>query len=173
MTRDGEGAARYVLDANVFIEAARRYYTFELCPGFWDCLISLHDTGHFGSVDRVKAELRRGKDHLAHWAANAVQTTFFASTEGPEVVSCFAGLMQWVHRNAQFLDEAKAEFASAADGWLVAYAKVYGLTVVTHEEYAQDVRRRVKIPNLCRAFDVPYTDTFRMLTELKVTFSWS
>jgi hypothetical protein len=26
----------YVLDANVFIEAARRYYAFDLATRFWD-----------------------------------------------------------------------------------------------------------------------------------------
>jgi len=25
----------YVLDANVFIEAARRYYAFDIAPAFW------------------------------------------------------------------------------------------------------------------------------------------
>jgi len=31
----------YVLDANVFIEAARRYYAFDIAPKFWDTLIQL------------------------------------------------------------------------------------------------------------------------------------
>ena len=26
---------QYILDANVFIEAYKRYYAFDLCPGFW------------------------------------------------------------------------------------------------------------------------------------------
>lgn len=28
-------AVRYILDANVLIEAKRRYYAFDLCPGFF------------------------------------------------------------------------------------------------------------------------------------------
>jgi len=32
-------AARYILDANVFIEATRRYYAFDLAPKFWDSLV--------------------------------------------------------------------------------------------------------------------------------------
>ena len=31
-----DGAARYLLDANVFIEAKNRYYGFDFCPAFWD-----------------------------------------------------------------------------------------------------------------------------------------
>jgi hypothetical protein len=29
----------YVLDADVFIEASRRYYAFDIAPKFWDSLI--------------------------------------------------------------------------------------------------------------------------------------
>ena len=28
----------YLLDANVYIQAHRRYYDFDICPGYWDCL---------------------------------------------------------------------------------------------------------------------------------------
>lgn len=42
--------------------------------------------------------------------------------------------------------------------------------VVTHEEYAPDVRRKAPIPNICLEFDVEYCNTFEMLKELKVRF---
>ena len=28
----------FVLDTNVFIQAHRRYYAQDVCPGFWECL---------------------------------------------------------------------------------------------------------------------------------------
>lgn len=58
---------KYLLDANVFIEAKRRYYAFDLCPGFWDCLVSHHQGDRIQSIDRVKQELERGDD-LLQWA---------------------------------------------------------------------------------------------------------
>jgi len=33
------GGTEYVLDANVFIEAARRYYAFDIAPPFWESLV--------------------------------------------------------------------------------------------------------------------------------------
>lgn len=57
----------FVLDANVFIEAARRYYAFDLAPGFWESLIHYAKNGRIRSIDRVKQELERGKDQLAEW----------------------------------------------------------------------------------------------------------
>ena len=31
----------YVLDTNVFIDAANAYYAFDLAPGYWDFLVQL------------------------------------------------------------------------------------------------------------------------------------
>ncbi len=55
----------YVLDANVFIEAARRYYAFDLVPRFWESLIHHAAKGRIESIDRVKQELDKGKDEIA------------------------------------------------------------------------------------------------------------
>jgi len=78
--------------------------------------------------------------------------------------------MTWVNSEPQFAPAAKAQFASVADGWVIAFAKVNGLTVVTHEEYAADVKKKVPIPNVCLEFDVDYVNTFEMLEDLKVKF---
>jgi|SRR5438477_9163972 len=45
--------AIYVLDTNVFVQAHRRHYAFEICPGFWECLIHYHQTARIVSIDRV------------------------------------------------------------------------------------------------------------------------
>ena len=78
--------------------------------------------------------------------------------------------MLWVQRNAQFCDTAKAQFATGADGWLVAYAKVQGAIVVTTEQPSPGAKNRVPLPNVCDEFDVTYTNPFAMLRELNVQF---
>lgn len=55
---------KYLLDANVFIEAKRRYYAFDVCPGFWECLVWHHQGACVESIDRVKQELELGDDDL-------------------------------------------------------------------------------------------------------------
>ena len=159
----------YVLDANVFIEAARRYYAFDLAPRFWDSLVDHAETGNICSIDRVKDELVRGKDGLAAWAKSDFSHAF-RSTDDEAVIEAYAEMMGWVNGQRQFREFAKAEFAEVADGWIVAYASVNGLIVVTHEEFAPDVKKRVPIPNVCKAFGVEYADTFEMLRILKVQF---
>lgn len=78
--------------------------------------------------------------------------------------------MNWVFSQRQFTDAAKAEFASVADGWVIAYAAVNGLIVVTHEQYAPEAKRKVPMPNVCVEFDVAYVDTFSMLRDLGEKF---
>lgn len=161
---------KYVLDANVFIEAARRYYAFDLAPKFWESLVHHAANGQIQSIDRIKQELERGNDELATWAT-AQFNNAFASTDEEDVTESYSEVMSWVQAQDQFSGAAKADFAAGADGWLVAYTKAKGCIVVTHEVLYPDIKRKVPIPNVCEAFGLSYVDTFEMLRELGVRFA--
>lgn len=161
---------RYLLDANVFIQAHQTYYGFDLCPGFWQALSRRNEVKRVFSIDKIKAELLALSDPLSDWVKNTAPATLFKATADKAVTDAFRDMVNWVQNESQFTPEAKAEFASVADGWLVAYAKANGLIVVTHEEYAPDARKKVPIPNVCIEFDVEYCNTFEMLRALKVAF---
>ena len=122
------------------------------------------------SIDKVKVELLAGNDPLSRWAADRAPRTFFKGTADKAVADQFGDMVTWVQAEPQFSPEAKAQFASVADGWVIAYAKANGLVVVTHEEYAPEARKTVPIPNVCLEFNVDYCDTFAMLRALKVQF---
>lgn len=148
--------------------ASRNYYALDFCPAFWKCIYQYFRAGRLRSIDRVFAEIKGPRD-LVRWAKNAPDG-LFAFSGDQQVVSNFAGLMDWVEGNSQFFTEAKTEFASAADGWLVAYAQAHNATVVTQEVLAPDAKKKVPIPNVCQQFNVPYRDTFEMLRQLGVQF---
>ena len=160
----------YVLDANVFMEAARRYYAFDLAPGFWQGLQQYAASGRIKSIDRIKQELDRGNDDLADWA-DAEFKDAFATTNRQGVIDVYAGVMEWVTGRGQYTDAAKDKFASGADGWLVAFAIACHCVIVTQELPAPYARNNVKIPEVCDEFGVDYVDTFAMLRELRVTLS--
>jgi hypothetical protein len=145
------GSKRYVLDANAFIEAKNRYYGLDICPGFWDALIAQDD-------------------EIKEWVENQAPDSFFKKTEDQAVIAQFQDLVEWVYSTDQFADSAKAEFASVADGWVIAYAAVNELVVVTHEEFAPAAKRKVPMPNVCVEFDVEYVNTFEMLRSLNERF---
>jgi len=160
----------FLLDSNVFIEAKRRYYAFDIVPGFWTNLVQHADSGQLMSIDRVKHELELGQDELSHWVKHDFANGF-ASTNQSSVIGNYTDIIEWVNAEIQFLDAAKSDFARGADGWLVAYAKDRGYILVTHEQFNQDIKRKVPIPNVCQQFGVTCVDTFEMLRQLGVTFS--
>ena len=166
------GSKRYVLDANVFIEASKRYYSFSVCPGFWKALIAQHKNSRVFSIDRVLDELADEGDQLSDWSRTTVPDTFFKNTQDQAVIEAFQEMVKWVNSEPQFTPAAKAEFADLdnADGWVIAYAKANGLIVVTHEEYAPDAQKKVPMPNVCLEFNVDNVNTFEMLEDLKVKF---
>jgi predicted nucleic acid-binding protein len=159
---------KYLLDTNVLIEAHQRYYAFDLAPRFWDALKQQAELGRVRSIDRVKAELEACRDALADWARDIFDEAF-ASTNDAGVVEKFGKLMTWAQAQAQYTPAARSKFATVADGWLIAYAIEKDFTVVTHEQYSQESKARILIPNACKAFDVPCADTFNMLRDLGVS----
>ncbi len=162
--------SKYVLDANVFIEAKNRYYGFDICPGFWSSLISLHERKHVFCIDRIRDELTVQQDDIKEWVKDRCSATFFKGTQDQAVVDSFQAMITWVYAQPQFTQAAKTEFASVPDGWLIAYAHANSAIVVTHEEFAPEVKRKVPMPNVCIEFDVPYVNTFEMLADLQVKF---
>lgn len=163
----------HLLDANVFIEAKRRHYAFDICPGFWVSLDWHARDGNWCSIDHVRAELERGQDDLAEWAKHPARSDWFCSTNDDDVVAWYGRVMGWVQANTNFTSAAKYQFAQGADPWLVAFAGAKNMLLTTHEGLVPNVRNRVPIPNVCQAMGVPWTDTFDMLRSFGVQLTWS
>ncbi|MDQ0246494.1 hypothetical protein J2S09_004098 [Bacillus fengqiuensis] len=163
----------YVLDANVFIGAYRGYYSFEVAPSFWSALVNLADESKICSIDRIQEEIVNqngdNADPLQEWTSDKFRD-YFERTDALDVLQHYAQIQQWAFDNPQFTDAAKDEFARNADAWLVAYAKAKGHTLVTHEVYNPEARKRILIPVVCRKFGIAYVDTFEMLKDLQVQF---
>jgi hypothetical protein len=111
-------------------------------------------------------------DQIADWIKLEVPDGFFKETKDQAVVDAFSDMVQWVYSQDQFVDAAKSEFASVADGWLIAFAAASSseIVVVTHEEYAPDVKKKVPMPNVCLEFNVNYCNTFEMLQRVGEKF---
>lgn len=165
----------YILDSDVFIAAKNSYYAFAICPGFWDSLIHHYGTGDVRSIDRVRGELLAGRktEDLVKWVKEQLPTAFFLDTNEKAVASAYGRIMLWVQRNPQYFGQAKAKFATEADGWLVAYAMAHDVTVITNEQPRPQARNRILLPDVCSQFNVNYKDTFGMLQDLSVRYEWN
>lgn len=147
----------YLLDANVFIEASRRYYGFDLVPQFWDWLIDAHSRGVVMTVQQVADEITPG-DELHNWFSQLPPT--FVEPHTSAVATEVGVLSAWAIGHG-FTQAAINTFMGSADLWLIAQARAHGHTVVSHEMLINLGRRNaVKIPNVCAANGVACIDTF-------------
>jgi hypothetical protein len=151
----------YLLDANVYVQAYQKYYAFDIAPKFWQALERLAHERRVISIDRIRSELEAQTDPLSTWACTACGHAF-ESTNDQAVFAAYAEMVNWV-QSRDFTPAAKSEFSSVADGWLAATAKARGYTVVTHEISEPNRKSRVKIPDLCKQFDVECVNGFEML----------
>lgn len=149
----------YLLDSDVLMEARKRHYGFDICPGFWDWLDVQHQQGAVLSVEKVREEIGSGTDPLVAWAENR-PAGFFATPDN-KTQAAFATVSQWA-TSQNYTERAVSEFLSRADFYLVAHALAHSLTLVTHERAAA-TQNKVKIPNACDGLGVDFIDPFEML----------
>jgi len=166
----------FLLDSCVLIDAHKEYYAPDLCPGFW-AVLDYHCAGAQAvrSIDQVRGELRLGNktDALRLWAEQPSRDSWFEDSSAPDVFAAYARVITFVQNSPQYLQGAKAQFASGADGWLIAHALARGSTIVTHETYDQQIRKKAPIPNICRHFNVRCITLLEMLRCLAVQFNWA
>lgn len=161
---------RYILDANVFIEAYKGYCAFDLCPGFWQSIEHYGTQGVLASIDRVRDELKEGSD-LIQWKSETAKHLFLP-TDTEDIIAAYREVIQWPQQQVRFTGAARAAFADDADAWVIACAKARGLTIITHEKPAPNSKNSVKIPDVCKAFNIMYRNTFDMLRDLHISYIW-
>lgn len=160
---------KYIVDANIFITAHRQRYPFDVVPSFWEQLIE--KAAHkIIILEAVQKEILRGNDLLAEWYNEESSNFTVAKIPEQEVIKAYSEIINSVNSNGQYLQSAKVEFASVADSWLCAYGLAYEATIVTLETYEKERRNRVKIPNVCREFDVRYIDLLEFMREIGMRF---
>ena len=162
---------RYVLDANILINAYHDYYPIDLFPGFWEFIDHHISEGRVLIIDRVRAEIKN-PPQLVQWIERTTNGVFVPTAIQPAIADSYGQMADWVQENPQYLPAAGDKFARDADGWLIAYASVSSSVVVTNEVFDPNVRIRVPIPNLCDEFDVECKNALELLRDLDAHFEW-
>lgn len=157
---------RYLLDANVFIQAKNLHYGFDFCPAFWAWLESKNAEGLVASVEMVGEELEGGEDELAQWVAAKGDGFFLRPDEA--VLPALTTVSNWA-TGAGYQPSAVNTFLQVADYWLVAHALAHGCIVVTHEVPA-DSTKKVKIPNACVGVRIRSMTPYAMLRRERARF---
>jgi hypothetical protein len=121
------------------------------------------------SIDKVKNEIYKNEDDLKGWCGTNLPNDFFK--DSTEAVTEHGQVASWAYsRRLHYTAGAVTEFLSVdeADAWLVAYglALPTGRTVVTYEKSDPRRKNKIKIPEACNHFGVPFLDTVSMLRVL-------
>ena len=157
---------KYLLDANVFIQAKNLHYGLDFCPAFWDWLIQKNKEEKVFSIEKVQDEIKAGDDELTDWAANFGEEFFLKPDEG--VFPSFRIVSEWVE-GQKYHPSAPNAFFQGADYYLVAQALTTGFTVVTHEIVSNSMNR-IKIPNVCIGLGVKFMTPYQMLRIERARF---
>lgn len=157
---------KYLLDANVFIQAKRLHYGFDFCPAFWDWIDAAHASGTVFSIEKVGGELVGGADELATWAQQRTSAFFLEPDDA--VLPSLQALSAWANASG-YETAAVMTFLQDADYYLVAHAHAHGHAVVTHEIVAHSAKK-IKIPNACLGMAVKCVTPFEMLRVERARF---
>ncbi|EIM8713301.1 DUF4411 family protein [Salmonella enterica] len=158
----------YLLDANSFIQAKNFHYRMNVVPGFWEWLIKKHGKIDICSIDRVYDELTKNKnnpDLLHKWSVE--NKSFFRESTDTDIQKEFVKIAGFIYSNEHYSVHEVDRFLGGADPWLIAYAKKFSATIVTHEVMVPENSKKVKIPNIAKKFGVDYTEIYELLELTK------
>ena len=160
---------KYLIDANVFIQAKNLYYRFDFCEAFWAWLHKAHEAGLVFSIKKVKKELMGGdkSDLVRKWVENLPEDFFLDDVTDQDVMRTYAKVMQWTSASTHFSPQAKAEFAKpdVADAFLIAVAKQHGYEIISQEKSNTASKKKICLPDAADAFDVKTIFVYDMLSK--------
>ncbi len=159
--------SRYLLDANVFIQAKNLHYGFDFCPAFWAWIETKSKAGLVGSIEKVGDELYSFGDELSDWAKHMGIAFFAAPT--PDVLPALRKVGEWAI-SQNYDPAASSAFMQVADCWLVATALAVGATVVTHEKPGSGSIKKIKIPDACVGLTIKCVTPYELLRMEKANF---
>ena len=148
----------YVIDACALIDAARNYnMSKKSFSHIWAALDDLIQNGELISSTEIMDELK--DDDLKAWAKQHKECflplTRDVQAKTTEVLSQFPTLIK-----------IRSTGNSNADPFLIATAALQGGTIVTNERLGDSKTKDYKIPNVCQALNIPYTNLHTFLDHI-------
>jgi hypothetical protein len=163
---------KYVLDADVLIQAKNDFYGMDFCPAFWPWLIEAHNKGLVCSIEPICEELKQtatdeeDEDELSKWVKSEGSCLFHPLDQ--LTVSQLPAVATWSN-SQRYTPSAVSKFLGCADMYIVAFGLAHKFTVVTHEKPSESVNK-LKIPDACRGLNVKCIRLFEMLRAEGVRF---
>lgn len=146
----------YSLDASALIVPWRDQYPPRIFKGFWERYDEMIIAGQAVAVDEVYKEIEKKDDDLKEWVRDRLRM-FVALEEDIQLA-----VTEVLTLSERMVGSQKGR--NAADPWVIALAKVRGLTVVTMERASGNLNRP-KIPDVCDTLSVPCIDVIGLVDK--------
>jgi hypothetical protein len=127
------------------------------------------------SIDKVKDEIYHQEDELTLWCKSNIAKRFWKSTN--LCLEEYAEIQNWA-QNKHYNQRALLQFADLknADPFLVSHAKYLSfklnlkVTVVTEEVSNPESIRNIKLPDVCKDFNIRFIKINEFFREIGVKF---
>jgi hypothetical protein len=130
----------YSIDTSALLDGWVRYYPPEVFPCLWNRIDTLIDAGLLVASEEVNGEIQKKQDELAEWAKHR-KMLFVPADDETQIV-----LTEIMATHGDLVNIKTG--GSGADPWVIALARVRGLTVVSGEIWRLP---KLTIPSECAA----------------------
>lgn len=163
----------FLIDTNSFIEPYRKYYAFDLAPGFWSQMGKHIKEGSIAVLDMVRDEILNNEDDLTKWLRSQDISISIDHREG-KIVENYGQILQYIQSSPYYQSSALNEWARkpVADPWLIAAAIAYQYPIVTFETHNTNLNQKfpskmAQIPDVADHFGVTTLNLFSMMRLLR------
>ncbi|MDD6551468.1 MAG: DUF4411 family protein [Lachnospiraceae bacterium] len=160
-------ADKYVFDTNSFVEAYRKFYAFDIAPGYWRRFERVFAQDNIIMLDVVSDEIIKAKkDNLAEWLKQQNKGVVHRQS----YIAEYARIMNYIQSCGHYNDRATAKWSQAghADPWIVAAGIHEAGTVVTFEKsqtYNGSRMGKICIGEIADHFEVRYINLYDFMRE--------
>jgi hypothetical protein len=138
-------------------------YPSDKRPEFWAFIAEQIENGTVGSTKKVYDELLKGQDYLKTWTKSRKA---LCKRPSRAVQDAYRRIADFARANYPM--RLWDEFLDGGDAWIIASALSEGGGVVTEESTWRN--GKIRIPSVCKSFDVRCTNVVGMLAELEAPF---
>ena len=162
---------RYLLDANVLIDANRDYYPIARVPEFWDWLLHNALQGFIKVPVEIYEEVKDSDDDLGQWLRQEEVKAALVLDDEADAASVSRAVAEGYA--SDLTDDELLRVGR--DPFIIGYAlaAISETTIVTTERSKPSRQRANRhLPDVCGQFGIGTCDTFELVRQLNFTTSW-
>jgi hypothetical protein len=163
----------FIIDADALIAPYQNFYPFDIFPDIWDFFAQSITSKRIIILDKVYDEIAKGGDSLSKWLDTVKDIEQFGIRDGV-IINNYSKILNYIQNSPLYQkDEALNSWSSntVADPWIIAVALANSFTVITFERANESLSekqpsKKVKIPDICKHFNVKCEDLYYMMRQL-------